>query len=113
VTRRKLRASFGAAFPTFYRLVGPYKSPKAEEIVKTELWDTIKRRGVIGNIFMGVIPMVSNSVKSGIHSRINTNKQAFYALVNLAAYVAEGLWILFAPILGFRLHEEPQRAKAL
>jgi dimethylaniline monooxygenase (N-oxide forming) len=54
-------SSFGAAFPTFYRLVGPYRSPKAEGIVKTELWDTIKRRGVIGNIFMGVIPMVSLS----------------------------------------------------
>jgi hypothetical protein len=50
--------SFGAAFPTFYRLVGPYRSSQAEKIVKTELWDTIKRRGVIGNIFMGVIPMV-------------------------------------------------------
>lgn len=50
--------SFGAAFPTFYRLVGPYRSSKAREIVETELWDTIKRRGVIGNIFMGVIPMV-------------------------------------------------------
>jgi len=50
--------SFGAAFPTFYRLVGPYRSSQAEGIVKTELWDTIKRRGVIGNIFMGVIPMV-------------------------------------------------------
>jgi dimethylaniline monooxygenase (N-oxide forming) len=53
-----LMVSFGAAFPTFYRLVGPYRSPQAEKIVKTELWDTIKRRGVIGNIFMGVIPMV-------------------------------------------------------
>jgi dimethylaniline monooxygenase (N-oxide forming) len=85
--------SFGAAFPTFYRLVGPYRSPKAEGIVKTELWDTIKRRGVIGNIFMGVIPM------------------AFYALVNLAAYIAEGLWTLFAPVMGFRLEDVRSRAK--
>ena len=54
--------SFGAAFPTFFRLVGPYKSNKAPTIVKTELWETIKRRGVAGNIFMGVIPMVSVSV---------------------------------------------------
>lgn len=51
--------SFGAAFPTFYRLVGPYRSKSAKKIVETELWDTIKRRGVVGNIFMGVIPMVS------------------------------------------------------
>ncbi|ORY32137.1 hypothetical protein BCR39DRAFT_479301 [Naematelia encephala] len=74
---------FGAAFPTFYRLTGPYKSDKAPEIVKTELWETIKRRGIIGNIFMGVIPM------------------AFYAIVNLCAYVLEGLWILAKPILGY------------
>jgi dimethylaniline monooxygenase (N-oxide forming) len=56
-----LYCSFGAAFPTFYRLVGPYKSDKAAGIVRTELWDTIKRRGVVGNVFMGVIPMVSGS----------------------------------------------------
>jgi hypothetical protein len=64
-----LMISFGAAFPTFYRLVGPYRSSGAEKIVKTELWDTIKRRGVIGNIFMGVIPMVryfSSSLMFGI-----------------------------------------------
>jgi dimethylaniline monooxygenase (N-oxide forming) len=64
-----LMISFGAAFPTFYRLVGPYRSSQAEKIVKTELWDTIKRRGVIGNIFMGVIPMVryfSSSLIFGI-----------------------------------------------
>lgn len=53
-----LIVSFGAAFPTFYRLTGPFQSELAPQIVKTELWDTIKRRGVIGNIFMGVIPMV-------------------------------------------------------
>jgi dimethylaniline monooxygenase (N-oxide forming) len=51
--------SFGAAFPTFYRLTGPYKSDKAPGIVKTELYETIQRRGVLGNLFMGVIPMVS------------------------------------------------------
>lgn len=50
---------FGAAFPSFYRLVGPYRSPKAEGVVREELWDTIRRRGLAGNIAMGVIPMVS------------------------------------------------------
>lgn len=54
-----LTCSFGAAFPTFYRLLGPYRSSKAEGIVRTELWDTIRRRGVVGNLFMGVIPMAS------------------------------------------------------
>ncbi|KAJ7632147.1 hypothetical protein FB45DRAFT_1145231 [Roridomyces roridus] len=49
---------FGAAFTTFYRLLGPYRSPMAPEIVKTEIWDTITRRGWAGNLIMGVIPMV-------------------------------------------------------
>ncbi|KIR28167.1 dimethylaniline monooxygenase [Cryptococcus deuterogattii 99/473] len=71
---------FGAAFPTFYRLTGPFKVAKAKGIVETELWDTIKRRGVIGNIFMGVIPMV------------------FYACLNLGAYVLEFVWKVVTPI---------------
>lgn len=71
---------FGAAFPTFYRLTGPFKIAKAREIVETELWDTIKRRGVIGNIFMGVIPMV------------------FYAYLNLGAYILEFVWKVVTPI---------------
>ncbi|EPQ50184.1 dimethylaniline monooxygenase, partial [Gloeophyllum trabeum ATCC 11539] len=41
---------FGAVFIPFYRLVGPSKSPVAPVIIKTELWDTITRRGLIGNI---------------------------------------------------------------
>ncbi|WVQ79764.1 hypothetical protein IAT38_001864 [Cryptococcus sp. DSM 104549] len=73
---------FGAAFPTFYRLKGPFKSAQARGIVETELWDTIKRRGVIGNIFMGVIPM------------------AFYALLNIAAYMLEIVWTFAAPTFG-------------
>ncbi|WWD19371.1 hypothetical protein CI109_103831 [Kwoniella shandongensis] len=73
---------FGAAFPTFYRLTGPFKSAQAQKIVETELWETIKRRGVVGNIFMGVIPMT------------------FYALVNLSAYLLEIVWTLASPLLG-------------
>ncbi|KAK0225213.1 hypothetical protein EDD85DRAFT_856929 [Armillaria nabsnona] len=49
---------FGAAFTTFYRLVGPYKYASAPEVIRTEIWDTITRRGVLGNVIMGVIPMV-------------------------------------------------------
>ncbi|KAJ7261292.1 FAD/NAD(P)-binding domain-containing protein [Mycena haematopus] len=49
---------FGAAFTTFYRLVGPYASPMAPHISKTELWDTVTRRGLLGNLIMGLIPMV-------------------------------------------------------
>ncbi|KAI0792844.1 FAD/NAD-P-binding domain-containing protein [Abortiporus biennis] len=62
---------FGAAFTTFYRLVGPYRSSKAPEIIKTELWDTITRRGILGNLLMGLIPMM------------------FYSYLNLTAFVLE------------------------
>lgn len=64
---------FSAAFPTHYRLVGPWRQADAPQIVKTEILETITRRGFGGNMMMGVIPM------------------AFYALVNLAAYVLEAL----------------------
>ncbi|KAJ7702268.1 FAD/NAD(P)-binding domain-containing protein [Mycena rosella] len=50
--------SFGAAFTTFYRLTGPYRSPTAAHTTKTELWDTVTRRGLLGNFIMGLVPMV-------------------------------------------------------
>ncbi|KAG6886023.1 hypothetical protein C0993_005207 [Termitomyces sp. T159_Od127] len=49
---------FGASFISFYRLVGPFRSSKAPEVIKTEIWETITRRGIIGNIMMGLLPMV-------------------------------------------------------
>lgn len=58
--------SFGAAFTPFYRLVGPYRSDIAPAVIRTELWDTILRRGVLGNLFMGVIPMVFYLTLNGI-----------------------------------------------
>ncbi|CAL1703562.1 unnamed protein product [Somion occarium] len=64
---------FGAAFVTFYRLVGPFRSDSAPAIIKTELWDTITRRGILGNLLMGVIPML------------------FYFTLNACAYLAEKL----------------------
>ncbi|KAI0094077.1 FAD/NAD(P)-binding domain-containing protein [Irpex rosettiformis] len=66
---------FGAAFTTFYRLIGPYRSSQAPKIVKTELWDTIVRRGFWGNLIMGLIPMV------------------FYLIINGLAFVAEIAWV--------------------
>jgi dimethylaniline monooxygenase (N-oxide forming) len=45
---------FGASFVTFYRLVGPFASPEAPRIARTELAETITRRGVLGNLFFGV-----------------------------------------------------------
>ncbi|KDQ12360.1 hypothetical protein BOTBODRAFT_67552 [Botryobasidium botryosum FD-172 SS1] len=53
---------FGAAFTTFYRLLGPFRSESAPAIVKGELWETVLRRGILGNIFMGLIPMVTYGV---------------------------------------------------
>ena len=62
---------FGASFVTFYRLTGPFASKVAPEVTKTELLDTIIRRGIIGNFFFGVVPMV------------------FYGLINALAYAFE------------------------
>ncbi|CAI9637033.1 unnamed protein product [Alternaria burnsii] len=62
---------FGASFVTFYRLVGPFKSDVAPEITKTELAETILRRGILGNLFFGVIPMI------------------FYGLINSTALMLE------------------------
>ncbi|KAF9514503.1 hypothetical protein BS47DRAFT_1328903 [Hydnum rufescens UP504] len=67
---------FGAAFTPFYRLQPPYQTPSAPQIVKAEIWETIARRGIFGNLFMAIIPM------------------AGYAIVNLLALVLEGIWIV-------------------
>ncbi|KAK7049360.1 hypothetical protein VNI00_005961 [Paramarasmius palmivorus] len=75
-TRVLICYCFGAAFTTFYRLVGPFRCASAPRIVKTELWDTITRRGIIGNVVMGVIPM------------------AFYLTINATAYVLGTGWAI-------------------
>lgn len=51
---------FSASFTSHYRLLpsSPFYSEKMVEVEKTEIWDTIKRRGVLGNVFMGYIPML-------------------------------------------------------
>jgi len=64
---------FGAAFTSFYRLFGPFRSDVAPQVIKTEIWDTITRRGIMGNFLMGVLPM------------------AFYTILNLTAWVFEKL----------------------
>ncbi|GAA5932836.1 flavin-containing monooxygenase [Sporobolomyces koalae] len=68
---------FSASFTSHYRLLpsSPFYSDKMVEVEKGEILDTIKRRGVLGNVFMGVIPMI------------------FYGLVNLTALVLEVVWI--------------------
>ncbi|KAH7037876.1 dimethylaniline monooxygenase [Microdochium trichocladiopsis] len=62
---------FGASFCTFYRLLGPFAFPGAVDITKGELAETIYRRGLLGNLFFGLIPMV------------------FYGLLNALAWVLE------------------------
>lgn len=44
--------AFSAAFTSHYRLVGPFKSDKAPEVVKTEIWETVTRRGLLGNLYV-------------------------------------------------------------
>ncbi|KAJ5905160.1 Monooxygenase [Penicillium subrubescens] len=67
---------FGASFVTFYRLLGPFKSPVAPEIARTELAETILRRGILGNIFFGLIPML------------------FYGVVNAVAFVLDRVGLI-------------------
>ena len=67
---------FGASFVTFYRLLGPFKSPVAPQIARTELEETIRRRGIIGNIFFGLIPML------------------FYGLLNAVAFALDRVGLL-------------------
>ncbi|KAJ9642534.1 hypothetical protein H2199_004915 [Coniosporium tulheliwenetii] len=62
---------FGASFVTFYRLVGPFESSDAPKIAMTELAETILRRGIIGNLLFGVVPMV------------------FYGVLNAVAYLLD------------------------
>ncbi|KDR81496.1 hypothetical protein GALMADRAFT_239475 [Galerina marginata CBS 339.88] len=72
---------FGAAFNPFYRLTGPFLSDVAPEIIRTEIWETITRRGIIGNVTMGLVPMV------------------FYLALNLSMYFLGLLWQLLGGTL--------------
>ena len=68
--------SLAAPFIPFYRLVGPYQCAQAPKTVKTELWETVARRGILGNLIIGVIPMI------------------FYMVLNSLAYVAGIIWTI-------------------
>ncbi|KXJ94515.1 dimethylaniline monooxygenase, partial [Microdochium bolleyi] len=67
---------FGASFCTFYRLLGPFAFEGAVDIARGELAETIYRRGVLGNLFFGVVPMV------------------FYGLVNALAWLLDAVGLL-------------------
>lgn len=67
---------FGASFVTFYRLIGPFESPVAPRIARTELAETILRRGILGNLFFGLIPML------------------FYGFVNSIAFLLDKIGLI-------------------
>lgn len=69
-------SSFGAAFTPFYRLTGPFAHPSAPITARTELWDTITRRGLLGNLAMGLIPMIA------------------YGMLNAFVLMLEIIWVL-------------------
>lgn len=46
--------------------MGPFESPAAPEIARTELAETISRRGIIGNLLFGVIPMMFYGVVNAV-----------------------------------------------
>lgn len=92
------RPSFGAAFGPFYRLTGPFASPdEMSVIVEGELWETITRRGIAGNLFMGVVSLCGRCVRALQGADANDFAQIpmlFYAGVNAIAWLLERLWIL-------------------
>jgi dimethylaniline monooxygenase (N-oxide forming) len=63
--------SFGASFVTFYRLAGPFAFDGAKKVARTELAETIGRRGLLGNLFFGLIPMM------------------FYGIINTSAWLLD------------------------
>lgn len=70
---------FGASFVTFYRLLGPFKCETAPMIARTELAQTILRRGFLGNLFFGIIPML------------------FYGILNLSAWILDRVGLIHTP----------------
>lgn len=96
---------FGAAFVSFYRLTGPFASAEMTPIVKGELWETICRRGLLGNVSYFLDLLLSLLCVSADISHLLVQifmaviPGMFYGLLNLLALIAEMLLILFSPIL--------------
>lgn len=58
--------AFGASFVAFYRLTGPFRFEGVQEVVEGELLhETVLRRGILGNLFFGLIPMLFYAVING------------------------------------------------
>jgi dimethylaniline monooxygenase (N-oxide forming) len=58
---------FGPSFVSFYRQVGPFKEPNAmKAVVEKELIQTIKGKGLVGNVLLGIIPMMIFGVLNGV-----------------------------------------------
>ncbi|KAG8466522.1 hypothetical protein KFE25_007901 [Diacronema lutheri] len=46
--------ALGQAYPTFFRLSGPFASPDQWAVARTELWGTVARRGLGSNLTLGL-----------------------------------------------------------
>ncbi|KAE8443713.1 hypothetical protein EG329_001485 [Mollisiaceae sp. DMI_Dod_QoI] len=58
---------FGGSFVSFYRLIGPFKEKDLmKELVEGELWDTVKRKGLLGNFLFGLLPMIVFGLLNGV-----------------------------------------------
>jgi dimethylaniline monooxygenase (N-oxide forming) len=80
-----LAYAMAASFNTCFRLVGPFAFPEAPDIVLGELFETVTRRGVYGNVVMSFIPM------------------CFYALANFMLFIFES----FFGLIGVKFHSIP------
>jgi len=80
-----LAYAMAASFNTCFRLVGPFAFPGASEIVLGELFETVTRRGLYGNVVMGLIPML------------------WYSWVNLILFLFESAMNL----IGIKFHAIP------
>lgn len=49
----------GGSFVSFYRLVGPFRDKEVmKKVVEGELWETVKKKGWLGNFLFGVLPIL-------------------------------------------------------
>jgi dimethylaniline monooxygenase (N-oxide forming) len=63
-----LAYGFGASFVSFYRLTGPFSQEREmmKGVVEGELLDTVRKKGWIGNVLFGLVPMVCFWVVNGV-----------------------------------------------
>lgn len=65
-TRVLLCYCLGTAYNSFYRLVGPFESQRAADVVRGELWQMVVRRGWVYTVFFSLIPMAFWGLVNGL-----------------------------------------------